>query len=127
MGDDRSPSVEDQLRRLYEDAEAQTARAWEGVVQRDAFGELLARMTENVMALTRLSNDAFDLVVRNLRLAGRRDITKLAGQLARAEDKLEMVLQEVERLRDELAAERADRRATNGRRAGGQAATRAKS
>ena len=84
-------------------------------------------MTENVLAVAKIGNDAADLIVRNLRLAGRRDITKLAGQLARAEDKLEMVLQEVERLRDELAAERADRRATNGRRAGGQAATRAKS
>jgi hypothetical protein len=41
--------------------------------------------------------------VRNLRLAGRRDITALARQIARTEDKLELVLQEVERLQEQLA------------------------
>jgi hypothetical protein len=45
-----------------------------------------------------------DLVVRNLRLAGRRDITNLAKQIARTEDKLELLLQEVERLQDALDA-----------------------
>ena len=49
-------------------------------------------------------------MLRNLRLAGRADITRLAGQLHRTEDKLERVLQEVEGLRDELAAERERRR-----------------
>jgi hypothetical protein len=108
MGENGSGAVEDQLRRLYEDAEKQTAKGLESVVHRDAFGELLAKMTENVMGVTRIGNDAFDMAVRNLRLAGRRDIVKLATQLARTEDKLEQVLQEVEQLRDELAAERAD-------------------
>jgi hypothetical protein len=42
-------------------------------------------------------------VVRNLRIAGRADVTRLARQLHRTEDKLERVLQEIERLRDELA------------------------
>jgi hypothetical protein len=107
MGENGSGSVEAQLRRLYEEAEQQTAKGLEGVVHRDAFGEILAKLTENVMAVTRLSNDAFDMAVRNLRLAGRRDVTKLATQLARTEDKLELVLQQVEQLRDELAAERA--------------------
>ena len=100
MGD-RAASAEEQVHRLYAEAEAQTARAFEEVVKRDAFGELLARLTENIMGITRISNDAFDLMVRNLRLAGRRDVTRLAEQLARTEDKLEMVLQEIERLRDE--------------------------
>jgi hypothetical protein len=100
MGD-RAASGEEQVRRFYADAEAQTARAFEEVVKRDAFGELLARLTENLMGITRISNDTFDLMVRNLRLAGRRDVTRLAEQLARTEDKLEMVLQEIERLRDE--------------------------
>src|SRR3712207_891118 len=72
----------------------------EDLVGRDAFGELLARMTENVLAVMKIGNDAADLFVRNMRLAGRRDITGLARQLARTEDKLELVLQEVERLRD---------------------------
>ena len=112
---------EEQARRWYEEAESSTAKAWEDVVRRDSFGELLARLTENVMGLTRISNDAFDLMVRNMRIASRRDITRLATQLARTEDKLERVLQEVEALRDELAAQRPDEGSSNGstgRRAG---------
>jgi hypothetical protein len=102
----------DEARRLYEESETRTAKAMEELVGREGFGELLARMTENVLAVTRIGNDAFDLVVRNLRLAGRRDITGLARQLARTEDKLELVLQEVERLQERL-----DERASgNGRR-----------
>lgn len=104
MGEKSSASVDQQARARYEQAESQAARAWEEVVGRESFAELLARLTENVMGVTRIGNDAFDLLVRNLRLAGRRDITKLAAQLARTEDKLELVLQEIERLRDELAA-----------------------
>jgi len=46
------------------------------------------------------------LILRNLRLASRADITRLVRQLHRTEDKLERVLQEVEELRDELARER---------------------
>jgi hypothetical protein len=97
------PDPTEDVRRLYEDAEQRTASAMEGLVKRDAFGELLARTTENLLALTRIGNDAAELVVRNLRLAGRRDITSLARQLARTEDKLEQVLQEVERLQEQLA------------------------
>jgi hypothetical protein len=97
------PDPTEEVRRLYEDAEKRTAAAMEGLVKRDAFGELLARATENILALTRMGNDAADLVVRNLRIAGRRDITELARQIARTEDKLELVLQEVERLQEQLA------------------------
>jgi hypothetical protein len=86
--------------------EERTASAMERLVQRDAFGELLAMATENVVAMAKLGADAGDLFVRNLRLAGRRDIARLGRQLARTEDKLEDVLQEVERLRAELTAER---------------------
>jgi len=78
----------------------------EQLVQRHAFGELLAMATENVVALATIGADVGDLAVRNLRLAGRRDIARLGQQLARTEDKLETVLQEVERLQDELRAER---------------------
>jgi uncharacterized membrane-anchored protein YjiN (DUF445 family) len=97
------PDPTEDVRRLYEDAEKRTAAAMEGLVKSDAFGELLARATENLLALTRIGNDAADLVVRNLRLAGRRDVTSLGRQLARTEDKLEQVLQEVERLQEQLA------------------------
>jgi hypothetical protein len=96
--DRRETTPADEVRRLYEEAETRTARAFEELVSRDSFGELLARMTENVVALTKIGTDVFDLLLRNLRLAGRQDITRLARQLARTEDKLELVLQELERM-----------------------------
>ena len=116
MADERRSSPTEDVRRLYEEAESRSAQAFEEVVSRGSFGELLARMTENVVALTKISTDVFDLMLRNLRLAGRQDITRLARQLARTEDKLEMVLQEVERLADELGAEARAGGARGGRR-----------
>ena len=104
VAEDR-PSPADEVQRLYNEAETQMARAMEDLVSRDSFGTLLVRMTENVMGVAQIANGAIDLVVRNLRLAGRPDVTRLARQIGRTEDKLEMVLQEVERLgarRDEL-------------------------
>ena len=96
------PTPAEEARRLYDDAEARTTKAFDELVSRPSFGEVLARVTENMVALTRISNDAFDLVVRNLRLAGRQDLIRVGRQIARTEDKLEMVLQEVERLRAEM-------------------------
>src|SRR5947209_9728914 len=105
MASERQTTGEEQVRRLYEDAENRTAKAFEGLVARDSFGELLARMTENTVAMTKIGTDVFDLILRNLRLAGRQDVTRLARQLARAEDKLELVLQEVEALREQVDAQ----------------------
>lgn len=99
--DDR-PSAEDQVRSLYEQAESRTAAAFEELVSKRSFGVLLARSAENVAALTRIGSDLADLALRNLRIAGRADVTRLARALHRTEDKLERVLQEVEGLRDEL-------------------------
>jgi hypothetical protein len=120
MSDERHPSPADEAKRLYDESETRTARAFEQLVARDSFGELLAKMTENVVALTRIGNDAFDLVLRNLRLAGRQDVIRLSRQLSRTEDKLELVLQEVERLREEQRSPRgrggnASSRSSNGR------------
>jgi hypothetical protein len=97
-------SATEQVRALYEHVEATTADALEGLVAKPSFGRLLALSAENVAALSRIGSDIFDLTLRNMRLAGRADITRLARQLYRNEDKLERVLQEVEQLRDELAA-----------------------
>ena len=122
MADERRTTPADEVRRLYEQSESRTARAFEELVSRDSFGELLARMTENVVAVTKISTDIFDLVLRNLRLAGRQDVTRLARQLARTEDKLELMLQHIEQLEDEQAAQeserprRSERDAENGRR-----------
>ena len=45
------PDPTEDVRRLYEDAEKRTADAMEELVKRDAFGELLARATENILAV----------------------------------------------------------------------------
>jgi hypothetical protein len=107
MAEAERPTPAEETKRLYEEAETRTARSFEQLVSRDSFGELLARVTENVVALTKLSSDFFDLVLRNLRLAGRQDVTRLARQLGRTEDKLELLLQEVEQLRRDGRGEKA--------------------
>jgi hypothetical protein len=102
MGEDTQPTPDEQVRQLFGDAEKRTAHAMEELVHRNSFGELLARVTENVMGLTKIGFDVLDLTVRNLRLAGRPDLIRLGRQLARNEDKLERVLQEVETLQEEV-------------------------
>ncbi|MDP8908826.1 MAG: hypothetical protein M3N47_06845 [Chloroflexota bacterium] len=64
----------------------------------EGFAQLLAGVVANAVALHRIASGVLDLVVRNLRLAGREDLTRLGRQVGRAEDKLERVLQEVETL-----------------------------
>ena len=110
----RNPSSEEQVRALYEQAESNTAKAFEEFVSKPSFGAVLARSAENVAALTRVSADMADLVLRNLRIAGRADITRLARQLHRTEDKLERLLQEVELLRDELGERQSAQRSNGG-------------
>lgn len=122
MAEERHPSPTDHVQRLYDDTEKRTAQGFERLVARDSFGELLARVTENVVGVVKIGNDVFDLMLRNLRLAGRQDITRLGRQLARTEDKLEDVLQEVERLQERLEqaprgsrTQRSSGSSTNGR------------
>jgi hypothetical protein len=118
-----TPTPDEQVRRLYEGAETRTAKAMEQLVAGQGFGELLARMTENIVALSKVGSDVSDLVLRNLRIAGRGDITRLARQLNRSEDKLELLLQRIEELQDELNNERAES-AANGAAKRGRAAPR---
>jgi hypothetical protein len=103
MTDPNTASAAEQVRALYEQAESRAADAFEELVSKPSFGVLLARSAENVAAISRISSDLADLVLRNLRVAGRADVTRLARQLHRTEDKLERLLQEVEELHDELA------------------------
>jgi len=110
------PSPEEQVRALYDDAESRTAKAMEQLVARPAFGEVLAWSTENVLPVGKIATDTFDLVVRNLRLAGRQDVNRLARQLNRTEDKLELVLQEIENLQDELRSARSNGSSRSGSR-----------
>jgi hypothetical protein len=106
VADNGKPTGEDQLRAMYEQAESAAAEAMEDLVAKPSFGGLLAMATENIAALTRIWADLADLTLRNLRIASRADITRLAGKLNRTEDKLERVLQEVEALRADLEVER---------------------
>ena len=117
----RAPAPDEQVRALYEQAESQTAKALEELISKPSFGRLMAVTAENVAALSRIGSEIADLVLRNLRLAGRADIVRLARQIHRTEDKLERLLQEVEALRDVLDRER-DGGATGGRqrRSGGR-------
>lgn len=94
---------EDELRARADDVERQTAKAMEQFVAKPSFGRILVTAAENVAALTRIGSDLADMALRNLRIAGRADVARLARQLQRTEDKLERVLQEVELLRDEQA------------------------
>jgi len=106
VSDPDAPSGAERLRALYEQLESQVADAFEELVSTPSFGLLLARSAENVAAISRIGSDLADLALRNLRIAGRADVTRLARQLNRTEDKVERLLQEVEGLRDELARER---------------------
>jgi len=106
MATDRdAPSPAEQVGRLYEQTESEAAKATERLVGSGGFASLLGQLAENGAALTKLSGDALDLAVRNFRLAGRRDIIRLSRQIARTEDKLERVLQEIEAVRDRLERE----------------------
>ncbi len=106
MAEDRqappAPTPSEQVGRLYEQAETQAARASERLVGSQGFAAMLGQLAENAAALTKIGNDALDLMIRNLRIAGRRDVVRLARQLGRTEDKLERVLQELEELRDQV-------------------------
>jgi len=92
----------EQVRRLYEEAEARTAGAMEQLVGSEDFAELLAMLTGNVMAVTSLAGTWMDQLLANLHMAGRADVARLGRQLARTEDKLERLLQVVEELQDRL-------------------------
>lgn len=104
-------ALEEHGARLYEQSEAAAAKASERLVGSRGFIRLLGQLAENAAALTSVGNDVMDLVLRNLRVAGRRDVVRLARQLARTEDKLERLLQEIESLHDLLDAQaRAERK-----------------
>ena len=95
---DNGAGWESPLLRLMEDIEGQTAEAMEELVAGEGFTEMLTRVTENLVAMSKIRSDVGDLLLRNLRVAGQADINRLARQLSRTEDKLELLLQAVERL-----------------------------
>lgn len=98
----------ERLRKGVDNFLATTGPGLEEVVNTKAFGDILAQITGNLVALNRISGEALDLMIRNARLAGRRDVSELARQLGRTEDKLEAVLARVEELQDDLKLSRAE-------------------
>jgi methyl-accepting chemotaxis protein len=112
----QTADLQPDVRRLYEAAEGELSRAAEKAVDTESFASLLGLVTSNVVAISRIATTTFDLTLRNLRLAGRRDIVRLATQLNRTEDKLEHVLAELEDLRADLASSSNSRSAGSRRR-----------
>ena len=105
MSQPTSPeSPMDLVRRLYGDTESKTSTAMDTLVSGNGYSELLAFSTSNVLALFRIGSTVMDTLVRNLRLAGRTDIARLGTQQGRTEDKLEYVLQAVEKVEQRLAS-----------------------
>lgn len=96
---DPPASALERLTAAYAQTEAALSAASEKLVSSEAFADFLAFTTGNVLSVVRIANDTADSLVRNLRLAGRRDVARLGTQLARTEDKLERLLQEVRELR----------------------------
>lgn len=86
------------FRSMVEAMESQAASAMEQFVAGEGFTTVMLRFTENLVAVTKLSADFWDMVLRQFRLAGIGDVDRLARQLERNEDKLELLLQAVERM-----------------------------
>jgi hypothetical protein len=95
-----APDWQEWLRRWPESFETEAVEGVERLVAGEGFAEFLGHLAENASALSRITGDIWDLVLRNLRLAGRGDIERLSRQLASTEEKLERVLQAVELLSD---------------------------
>jgi hypothetical protein len=86
------------LRRAMADAESRMGAAMEQLVAGKGFADLLGQAAENAVSLTTINAQVWDLVLRNLRMAGRGDVHRLGGRLNGIDDKLEAVLQEIEDL-----------------------------
>ena len=92
-------------RQELHEAESTLAASMERLVNGRAFAALIGLAAENAVSLSRINAEVWDLVLRNLRIAGRGDVDRLGRKLNRIDDKLEMLLQEIERL-DERGAGR---------------------
>ncbi|MFZ0159863.1 MAG: hypothetical protein WAL50_12605 [Kineosporiaceae bacterium] len=86
----------------YEQLESRLSTAMDQLVATNGFAELFTTSATTMMALSRMVNGAIDRAARSTRLAARQDVTSLARQLARTEDKLERLLQAVEGIQDQL-------------------------
>jgi hypothetical protein len=88
----------EQLRRALAGAESRMAAAMEQLVGGKGFSQLLGQAAENAAALTSINAELWDLFLRNVRVAGQADINRLGRTLNGIDDKLEVLLQELESL-----------------------------
>jgi hypothetical protein len=72
------------------------------LVGSDSFARLLAQTMGTTMGLTKLWNDGAELAMRSLRMPTQGELTRIAGQIARLEDKVEDLLIAIERLEDRV-------------------------
>jgi ubiquinone biosynthesis protein UbiJ len=98
-GSGATSTVSDALRRTLADAEGRMASSMEQVVGSKGFSQLLSQAAENTAALASINAELWDMVLRNFRMAGRADIHRLGRRVNGLDDKLEMILQELESLR----------------------------
>ncbi|MDO5500452.1 MAG: hypothetical protein Q4F67_12320 [Propionibacteriaceae bacterium] len=98
----------ERVRKGIDDFFGSSGPGLEEVVNTKAFGDILAQITGNMVAISRIGGETLDLLIRNARLAGRRDVSELGHQLARNEDKLEAVLALVVELQEELKVARGE-------------------
>ncbi|WP_425309114.1 hypothetical protein AADG42_10240 [Ammonicoccus fulvus] len=113
MADERLTTT-DRFRKGLDEFLGTTGAGLEEVVNTKAFGDILSQVTGNLVAVSRISGETLDLVIRNARLAGRKDVAELGRQLGRTEDKLEAVLALVEDLQSDLRAAREENAALRG-------------
>jgi hypothetical protein len=123
-GQEAKPGLVDAATQLAGRLESAASEKAESAVAGRGFATLLGWAAENVIAVTRIGSDVADLAVRNLRLAGRKDLARLGMQQARTEDKLERLLQEVERLEAELRLARSGGSGSSGSSGGSGGANR---
>jgi hypothetical protein len=93
--------VPEHLRRAMADAEGRMTAGMEQLVAGQGFSQLLGLAAENAVALTTVNAELSDLVLRNLRMAGRADVHRLERRMNDIDDKLEALLQQIERLGDD--------------------------
>jgi hypothetical protein len=106
MAEESRSNSANPMRQYVDDFLSAAAPGLQEVVNTKSFGAMVSQTAGNIVALQRIGHEVADLTLRNARIAGRADVTSLHRQLARTEDKLEAVLETVERLEDELARER---------------------
>lgn len=105
MADESDTKGQDPYRKFVDEFLAAASPGLEDVVNSESFGHMLAQTAGNLVAMQRVNNDVMDIMIRNARLAGRADVVALQRQLGRTEDKLESVLDAVERIEDALLAQ----------------------